>query len=107
MNKKAKGFTLIEVLFALFIVSLCVLIYYPLLSNARNLEEKSYQEAYLLEDLDNSVEYLKNHDDMDRSLLHESSLININKEDHGDYESIQIEVTNGMISKDETIYKKK
>lgn len=107
MNKKTKGFTLMEVLFALFIVSLCLLVYYPLLTSAKDLEKKSYEEYILLEDLDNSIEYLKNHDYMDENLLDESTSIDIQREDYPDYELIKIEVTNGSISKNESIYKKK
>ena len=79
MRRKTKGFTLLEVLFALFLVSLCVVVYYPQLKNVITMQDKSYTENVVLRDLDNSVEYLKAHDDVDDSIVDENSKVVVTK----------------------------
>ncbi|MDU7330578.1 MAG: prepilin-type N-terminal cleavage/methylation domain-containing protein [Finegoldia magna] len=107
MRRKNKGFTLIEVLFALFLVSLCVIVYYPQLKNVIKMQDKSYTENIVLRDLDNSVEYLKAHDDVDDSIVDENSKIMVTKDDVGDLVKINVNVTNGDIAKDVSFYKEK
>ena len=107
MRRKNKGFTLLEVLFALFLVSLCVIVYYPQLKNMITMQDKSYTENVVLRDLDNSVEYLKAHDDVDRSIVDENSTVEIKKDDVGDLVKINVKVTNGDIAKDVSFYKEK
>ncbi|MDU7926135.1 MAG: prepilin-type N-terminal cleavage/methylation domain-containing protein, partial [Finegoldia magna] len=84
MRRKTKGFTLLEVLFALFLVSICVVVYYPQLENVIKMQDKSYTENVVLRDLDNSVEYLKAHDDVDSSIVDENSKVVVTKDDVGD-----------------------
>lgn len=81
MRRKTRGFTLLEVLFALFLVSLCVVVYYPQLKNVIKMQDKSYTENVVLRDLDNSVEYLKAHDDVDDSIVDENSKVVVKKDD--------------------------
>ena len=100
MRRKNKGFTLLEVLFALFLVSLCVVVYYPQLKNVITMPDKSYTENIVLRDLDNSVEYLKAHDDVDDSIVDENSKVVVKKDDVGDLVKINVSVTNGDIAKD-------
>ena len=107
MRLKNKGFTLLEVLFALFLVSLCVVVYYPQLKNVIIMQDKSYTENIVLLDLDNCVEYLKAHDDVDKSIVDENSTVEITKDDEKDLVKINVKVTNGDIAKDVSFYKKK
>lgn len=107
MRRKTKGFTLLEVLFALFLVSLCVVVYYPQLKNVIKMEDKSYTENIVLRDLDNSVEYLKAHDDVDSSIVDENSKIVVTKDDVGDLVKVNVKVVNGEIAKDVSFYKEK
>lgn len=107
MRRKNKGFTLLEVLFALFLVSLCVVVYYPQLKNVISMQDKSYTENVVLRDLDNSVEYLKAHDDVDVSIVDENSKVVVTKDDVGDLVKINVKVTNGDIAKDVSFYKEK
>lgn len=107
MRRKNKGFTLLEVLFALFLVSLCVVVYYPQLENVIVMQNHSYTENIVLRDLDNSVEYLKAHDDVDQSIVDENSTIEVKKDDAGDLVKINVSVTNGDITKDVSFYKEK
>ena len=107
MRLKNKGFTLLEVLFALFLVSLCVVVYYPQLKNVILMQDKSYTESIVLLDLDNCVEYLKAHDDVDSSIVNENSEIFVTKDDVGDLVMVNVKVVNGDIAKDVSFYKKK
>lgn len=107
MRLKNKGFTLLEVLFALFFVSLCVVVYYPQLKNVILMQDKSYTENIVLLDLDNCIEYLKAHDDVDSSIVNENSEIFVTKDDVGDLVMVNVKVVNGDIAKDVSFYKKK
>ena len=107
MRLKNKGFTLLEVLFALFLVSLCVVVYYPQLKNVIIMQDKSYTENIVLLDLDNCVEYLKAHDDVDSSIVNENSEVFVTKDDVGDVVRVNVKVVNGDIAKDVSFYKKK
>lgn len=107
MRLKNKGFTLLEVLFALFLVSLCVVVYYPQLKNVIIMQDKSYTENIVLLDLDNCVEYLKAHDDVDSSIVNENSEVFVTKDDVGDLVKVNVKVVNGDIAKDVSFYKKK
>lgn len=107
MRLKNKGFTLLEVLFALFLVSLCVVVYYPQLKNVIIMQDKSYTENIVLLDLDNCVEYLKAHDDVDSSIVNENSEVFVTKDDVGDLVRVNVKVVNGDIAKDVSFYKKK
>lgn len=107
MRLKNKGFTLLEVLFALFLVSLCVVVYYPQLKNVIIMQDKSYTENIVLLDLDNCIEYLKAHDDVDSSIVNENSKVFVTKDDVGDLVRINVKVVNGDIAKDVSFYKKK
>lgn len=107
MRLKNKGFTLLEVLFALFLVSLCVVVYYPQLKNVILMQDKSYTENIVLLDLDNCIEYLKAHDDVDSSIVNENSEIFVTKDDVGDLVMVNVKVVNGDIAKDVSFYKKK
>ncbi|MDU1010945.1 MAG: prepilin-type N-terminal cleavage/methylation domain-containing protein [Finegoldia magna] len=107
MRRKTKGFTLLEVLFALFLVSLCVVVYYPQLKNVIKMQDKSYTENIVLRDLDNSVEYLKAHDDVDSSIVDENSKVIVRKVDVGDLVKVNVKVVNGEIAKDVSFYKEK
>lgn len=107
MRRKNKGFTLLEVLFALFLVSLCVVVYYPQLKNVIAMQDKSYTENIVLLDLDNCVEYLKAHDDVDSSIVNENSEVFVTKDDVGDLVRVNVKVVNGDIAKDVSFYKKK
>ena len=107
MRRKTKGFTLLEVLFALFLVSLCVVVYYPQLKNVIKMQDKSYTENIVLRDLDNSVEYLKAHDEVDSSIVDENSKIVVTKDDVGDLVKVNVKVVNGEIAKDVSFYKEK
>ena len=107
MRLKNKGFTLLEVLFALFLVSLCVVVYYPQLKNVIVMQDKSYTENIVLLDLDNCVEYLKAHDDVDSSIVNENSEVFVTKDDVGDLVRVNVKVVNGDIAKDVSFYKKK
>ena len=71
------------------------------------MQDKSYTENVVLRDLDNSVEYLKAHDDVDRSIVDENSTVEIKKDDVGDLVKINVKVTNGDITKDVSFYKEK
>lgn len=107
MRLKNKGFTLLEVLFALFLVSLCVVVYYPQLKNVILMQDKSYTENIVLLDLDNCIEYLKAHDDVDSSIVNENSEVFVTKDDVGDLVRVNVKVVNGDIAKDASFYKKK
>lgn len=107
MRRKNKGFTLLEVLFALFLVSLCVVVYYPQLKNVILMQDKSYTENIVLLDLDNCIEYLKAHDDVDSSIVNENSEVFVTKDDVGDLVRVNVKVVNGDIAKDVSFYKKK
>lgn len=107
MRRKTKGFTLLEVLFALFLVSLCVVVYYPQLKNVIKMQDKSYTENIVLRDLDNSVEYLKAHDEVDSSIVDENSKVVVTKADVGDLVNVNVKVVNGDIAKDVSFYKEK
>ena len=107
MRRKNKGFTLLEVLFALFLVSLCVVVYYPQLKNVILMQDKSYTENIVLLDLDNCIEYLKAHDDVDSSIVNENSEVFVTKDDVGDVVRVNVKVVNGDIAKDVSFYKKK
>ncbi|MBS5966824.1 MAG: prepilin-type N-terminal cleavage/methylation domain-containing protein [Finegoldia magna] len=107
MRRKTKGFTLLEVLFALFLVSLCVVVYYPQFKNVIKMQDKSYTENIVLRDLDNSVEYLKAHDEVDSSIVDENSKIVVTKADVGDLVKVNVKVVNGEIAKDVSFYKEK
>ncbi|MDU4731010.1 prepilin-type N-terminal cleavage/methylation domain-containing protein [Finegoldia magna] len=107
MRLKNKGFTLLEVLFALFLVSLCVVVYYPQLKNVILMQDKSYTENIVLLDLDNCIEYLKAHDDVDSSIVNENSEVFVTKDDVGDLVRVNVKVVNGDIAKDVSFYKKK
>ncbi len=107
MRRKTKGFTLLEVLFALFLVSLCVVVYYPQLKNVIKMQDKSYTENIVLRDLDNSVEYLKAHDEVDSSIVDENSKVVVTKDDVGDLVKVNVKVVNGDIAKDVSFYKEK
>lgn len=107
MRLKNKGFTLLEVLFALFLVSLCVVVYYPQLKNVILMQDKSYTENIVLLDLDNCIEYLKAHDDVDSSIVNENSEVFVTKDDVGDLVKVNVKVVNGDIAKDASFYKKK
>lgn len=107
MRLKNKGFTLLEVLFALFLVSLCVVVYYPQLKNVILMQDKSYTENIVLLDLDNCIEYLKAHDDVDSSIVNENSEVFVTKDDVGDVVRVNVKVVNGDIAKDVSFYKKK
>lgn len=107
MRLKNKGFTLLEVLFALFLVSLCVVVYYPQLKNVILMQDKSYTENIVLLDLDNCVEYLKGHDDVGSSIVNENSKVFVTKDDVGDLVKVNVKVVNGDIAKDVSFYKKK
>ena len=107
MRLKNKGFTLLEVLFALFLVSLCVVVYYPQLKNVIAMQDKSYTENIVLLDLDNCVEYLKAHDDVDSSIVNENSEVFVTKDDVGDLVRVNVKVVNGDIAKDVSFYKEK
>ena len=107
MRRKTRGFTLLEVLFALFLVSLCVVVYYPQLKNVIKMQDKSYTENIVLRDLDNSVEYLKVHDDVDSSIVDEKSKVVVTKDDVGDLVKVNVKVVNGDIAKDVSFYKEK
>ena len=71
------------------------------------MQDKSYTENVVLRDLDNSVEYLKAHDDVDRSIVDENSTVEIKKDDVGDLVKVNVSVTNGDIAKDVSFYKEK
>ena len=107
MRLKNKGFTLLEVLFALFLVSLCVVVYYPQLKNVILMQDKSYTENIVLRDLDNCVDYLKAHDDVDSSIVNENSEVFVTKDDVGDLVRVNVKVVNGDIAKDVSFYKEK
>ena len=107
MRRKTRGFTLLEVLFALFLVSLCVVVYYPQLKNVIKMQDKSYTENIVLRDLDNSVEYLKAHDEVDSSIVDENSKVMVTKDDVGDLVKVNVKVVNGEIAKDVSFYKEK
>ena len=107
MRLKNKGFTLLEVLFALFLVSLCVVVYYPQLKNVILMQDKSYTENIVLLDLDNCIEYLKAHDDVDSSIVNENSEVFVTKDDVGDLVRVNVKVVNGDIAKDVSFYKKR
>ena len=107
MRRKTKGFTLLEVLFALFLVSLCVVVYYPQLKNVIKMQDKSYTENIVLRDLDNSVEYLKAHDEVDSSIVDENSKVVVTKDNVGDLVKVNVKVVNGEIAKDVSFYKEK
>ena len=107
MRRKTKGFTLLEVLFALFLVSLCVVVYYPQLKNVIKMQDKSHTENIVLRDLDNSVEYLKAHDEVDSSIVDENSKVVVTKGDVGDLVKVNVKVVNGEIAKDVSFYKEK
>ncbi|MDU2218731.1 prepilin-type N-terminal cleavage/methylation domain-containing protein [Finegoldia magna] len=107
MRRKTRGFTLLEVLFALFLVSLCVVVYYPQLKNVIKMQDKSYTENIVLRDLDNSVEYLKAHDEVDSSIVDENSKVVVTKDDVGDLVKVNVKVVNGDIAKDVSFYKEK
>lgn len=107
MRRKTKGFTLLEVLFALFLVSLCVVVYYPQLKNVIKMQDKSYTENIVLRDLDNSVEYLKAHDEVDSSIVDENSKVVMTMDDVGDLVKVNVKVVNGEIAKDVSFYKEK
>ncbi|MDU4277732.1 prepilin-type N-terminal cleavage/methylation domain-containing protein [Finegoldia magna] len=107
MRRKTKGFTLLEVLFALFLVSLCVVVYYPQLKNVIKMQDKSHTENIVLRDLDNSVEYLKAHDEVDSSIVDENSKVVVTKDDVGDLVKVNVKVVNGEIAKDVSFYKEK
>ena len=107
MRRKNKGFTLLEVLFAMFLVSICVVVYYPQLKNVIAMQDKSYTENIVLLDLDNCVEYLKAHDDVDSSIVDENSKVFVTKDDVGDLLRINVKVINGDIAKDVSFYKEK
>ena len=107
MRRKTKGFTLLEVLFAMFLVSLCVVVYYPQLKNVIKMQDKSYTENIVLRDLDNSVEYLKAHDEVDSSIVDENSKVVVTKDDVGDLVKVNVKVVNGEIAKDVSFYKEK
>lgn len=107
MRRKTRGFTLLEVLFALFLVSLCVVVYYPQLKNVIKMQDKSYTENIVLRDLDNSVEYLKAHDDVDSSIVDENSKVVVTMDDVGDLVKVNVKVVNGDIAKDVSFYKEK
>ena len=107
MRLKNKGVTLLEVLFALFLVSLCVVVYYPQLKNVILMQDKSYTENIVLLDLDNCIEYLKAHDDVDSSIVNENSEVFVTKDDVGDLVRVNVKVVNGDIAKDVSFYKKK
>lgn len=107
MRRKTKGFTLLEVLFALFLVSLCVVVYYPQLKNVIKMQDKSYTENIVLRDLDNSVEYLKAHDEVDSSIVDENSKVVVTMDDVGDLVKVNVKVVNGEIAKDVSFYKEK
>lgn len=107
MRRKTKGFTLLEVLFALFLVSLCVVVYYPQLKNVIKMQDKSYTENIVLRDLDNSVEYLKAHDEVDSSIVDENSKVVVTMDDVGDLVKVNVKVVNGDIAKDVSFYKEK
>ncbi|MDU2544951.1 MAG: prepilin-type N-terminal cleavage/methylation domain-containing protein [Finegoldia magna] len=107
MRRKTKGFTLLEVLFALFLVSLCVVVYYPQLKNVIKMQDKSYTENIVLRDLDNSVEYLKAHDEVDSSIVDENSKVVVTKDNAGDLVKVNVKVVNGEIAKDVSFYKEK
>lgn len=107
MRRKTRGFTLLEVLFALFLVSLCVVVYYPQLKNVIKMQDKSYTENIVLRDLDNSVEYLKAHDEVDSSIVDENSKVIVRKVDVGDLVKVNVKVVNGDITKDVSFYKEK
>ena len=107
MRRKTRGFTLLEVLFALFLVSLCVVVYYPQLKNVIKMQDKSYTENIVLRDLDNSVEYLKAHDEVDSSIVDENSKVVVTKDDVGDLVKVNVKVVNGEIAKDVSFYKEK
>ena len=107
MRRKTRGFTLLEVLFALFLVSLCVVVYYPQLKNVIKMQDKSYTENIVLRDLDNSVEYLKAHDEVDDSIVDENSKVVVTKDDVGDLVKVNVKVVNGEIAKDVSFYKEK
>lgn len=107
MRRKTRGFTLLEVLFALFLVSLCVVVYYPQLKNVIKMQDKSYTENVVLRDLDNSVEYLKAHDEVDYSIVDENSKVVVTKDNVGDLVKVNVKVVNGDIAKDVSFYKEK
>lgn len=107
MRRKTRGFTLLEVLFALFLVSLCVVVYYPQLKNVIKMQDKSYTENIVLRDLDNSVEYLKAHDEVDSSIVDENSKVVVTMDDVGDLVKVNVKVVNGDIAKDVSFYKEK
>ena len=107
MRRKTRGFTLLEVLFALFLVSLCVVVYYPQLKNVIKMQDKFYTENIVLRDLDNSVEYLKAHDEVDSSIVDENSKVVVTKDDVGDLVKVNVKVVNGDIAKDVSFYKEK
>ena len=105
MKSKNKAFTLMEVLFALFLVSIAVVVYYPQLKTAIQLQQKAYVEKIVLDDLENSLEYLQTKDTMDTSILSKGSTIQITHEDVGEFEQINITITNGDVSKNVSFYK--
>lgn len=107
MRRKTRGFTLLEVLFALFLASLCVVVYYPQLKNVIKMQDKSYTENIVLRDLDNSVEYLKAHNEVDSSIVDENSKVVVTKDDVGDLVKVNVKVVNGEIAKDVSFYKEK
>lgn len=107
MKKKSKGFTLLEVLFALFLVSLCVVVYYPQLKNALVLQKKANTERIVLHDLDNAIECLKSSDDVDKSILSENSTVNVKQTNRGGLIEVEVSVTNGDVTRNVSFYKQK
>ena len=71
------------------------------------MQDKSYTENVVLRDLDNSVEYLKAHDDVDDSIVDENSKVVVKKDDVGDLVKINVSVTNGAMATDVSFYKEK
>lgn len=71
------------------------------------MQDKSYTENIVLLDLDNCVEYLKAHDDVDSSIVNENSEVFVTKDDVGDLVRVNVKVVNGDIAKDVSFYKKK
>ena len=107
MKKKSKGFPLLEVLFALLLVSLCVVVYYPQLKNALVLQKKANTERIVLHDLDNAIESLKSSDDVDKSILSENSTVNVKKTNHNGLIEVDVSVTNGDVTRNVSFYKQK
>ena len=69
------------------------------------MQDKSYTENIVLLDLDNCVEYLKGHDDVDSSIVNENSKVFVTKDDVGDLVRVNVKIVNGDIAKDVSLSK--